>query len=282
MATWLVLDCNNLCYRAFYAMGRLSHEGKATGALYGVFRDILALRDVHATDHVAFCFDHGKSIRTAVYPEYKANRHKNMTEEEEEAHESIKEQIDLLKTQYLKEIGFRNIFYKKGYEADDMIASACLNLNEDDEAIIVSTDKDMYQLLSKRVHIWNPKVGKMITRKSFIREYGIKPKQWVDVRSISGCSTDNIKGIAGVGDKTAIKFILGTLKPDCKLYDKIRLNFAIRRENEPIVKLPFRSTPKVELVQERISESAWRALMEKLGMRSITKMKRGNKRGFEK
>ena len=130
------------------------------------------------------------------------NRRQNLTEEEEESNRIAYEQFDKLKL-VLPEMGFANVFEEKGYESDDIIAS--LVVGSDERTVVISSDKDLYQLLNW-CNICDIK-GSVYTKNMFIREYKINPSGWKRVKSIAGCNTDNIKGVKGVGEKTAIKYL---------------------------------------------------------------------------
>jgi hypothetical protein len=159
---------------------------------------------MHNTKQIAFCFDHGKPKRARLYPAYKANRKPESIEDKEHRSERNR-QINLLRNEYLPAIGFKNVFWQEGYEADDLIASIVRSNARLTDIAILSSDKDLYQLLSPRVFMWNR--GKKTTLQSFYQEWGIKPDRWAEVKAMAGCTSDNIEGIDGVGEKTAIKFL---------------------------------------------------------------------------
>ncbi len=271
--TYLLIDVHNVCYRNWYTMGNLTHKGNATGVIYGLFRDIRSLQELHNTKHIAFCFDLGQSFRCNVYPGYKAKRkekQENESEEDQRARADLREQIRKLRTEYLPAIGFKNIFFQDGYEADDIIASVCLeSLSEKDQAILVSTDQDLYQLLSEKVSIWNPNRAKIITMKSFLKEYEIPPKMWVKVKSIAGCSTDEVEGVKGVGEKTALKYLRGELESSRKTFQSIIQSKDIRDRNRRLVELPYPGCPKFQLQSDNISNANWEKIIEDLGMKSL-------------
>ena len=268
--TYLILDCNYLCHRAKHVFGELSYKGSVTGVVYGFFKDILYFQDYFQTKHIIFCWDYGKGIRKQLSTEYKANRIKEYTEEEIEFEKAFRKQVKKVREEYLSEMGYSNIFYQKGYESDDIIASVCKNLPEGDEAIIVSADHDLYQLLSNKVSIFHPQKNELLTLEKFKSEYKIKPKRWAWVKAISGCSSDNITGIKGVGEKTAIKYLLGELKETTKTYKAIEeQKEELWKKNGKLTKLPLEGTKVFEIKEDKVSKEAWRKIASKLGMRSI-------------
>lgn len=268
--TWLLFDVSNLCWRAFHTRKGLSYKGKDTGVVYGFLSDIAHLMEIHATGNVAFCFDHGKPIRKEMYEEYKANREEKTPEELAE-YVKVKKQINDLKKKHLPRLGFKNLFYQKGYEGDDFIASAVACLPKKDEALIVSTDQDYYQLLSKRVSIWNPVKKVCITAQSFYEEKGIKPEEWIKVMTLAGCSSDNIKGVIGIAEKTAIRYLSGGFPKGHRVHTMVKLAHmtGVLKQVHSLVRLPLKGCKTVKFREDRVSQTAWRNLATKLGMNSI-------------
>ncbi len=268
MKTWLIIDSNYLCYRAFYSMGDLSHEGVKTSVVFGFLREVVQLMERFETDYVVFCFDHGKSLRCVSHPDYKSKR-KPKDPEKREVIREVRKQINTLRKTYLPEIGFKNVFSQRGYEADDIIGSLTENLAKHREAIIVSSDEDFYQLLGPRVLIYNPGKKRPMTVKSFREEFGINPDRWVDVKAMAGCSTDDIDGIEGIGEKTAAKFLRGDLDSKSKAHEKIVKGNSIWRRNVDLVRLPWPGVRPFKLKRDRISKEGWSAVMSSLGINSL-------------
>lgn len=268
MKTWLIIDCHYLAYRALHTTGVLKHGDIQTGVMYGFMRDIITLQEEHDTDRMAFCFDHRDSFRKAAYPAYKDNRGE-LDPEKLKIIKGMRTQIDALREDILPNVGFENVFIQPGYEADDIIASIVTNLREGHEAIIVSADKDLYQLLSDRVMIWNPTKKKMTTQATFFKEYGVEPSSWADVKAIAGCATDNIVGIKGVGEKTAAAFLTGKLSSSSAKHEAIIRGNKIWRRNKPLVKLPYPGTKTVRLVRDHVNAQSWDYVTHFLGMKSL-------------
>lgn len=274
---WLFLDSPYLCWRAFYTTGHLSYKDVPTGIVFGYLRTILDLQDCFTTIRLVHCFDKGKSKRIELYPGYKGSRKtkkKDLPKDQIMALRSVKNQIIRLRKEYLPEIGAKNICSQMGYEADDVIASLCQSLPEEHEAIIVSADQDLFQLLSNNVCMYNPREKKITTRELFIKEWGIKPDQWVMVKALAGCGSDEIKGIKGVGEKIAAKYLTKELKESSKIYSKILEEFSITETNLPLVKLPFPGIKKFILVEDKLDRAGWEGLAERLGLKSLGVLKR--------
>lgn len=269
---WLVLDCNYLCYRAFHAMRGLSHGGIETGVIYGFLRDLQVLEDSHASDRFVFCFDYGVGLREQEFPFYKASRRtKQLTEEHAIAYSDLRRQMDVLREDILPFVGFKNILFAEGFEADDIIASVCHSLKDSEAAIIVSTDHDLYQLLRSNVWMWNPQTKKAYTDFSLIKEFGVKPQQWAKVKAIAGCKTDDIPGIVGIGEKTAAKYVAGTLNRNHVAYDRIVYGREFWKKNLQLVRLPYRNTPAFPIERNRFNLANYRSIVGSLGMQSLLK-----------
>lgn len=273
MATWLILDSNYFCHRMFHVMGHLSHGDECTGVAYGFLREIPQLMERHNTKNIVFAFDHGKGKRKEILPTYKKSRqdkYKNATPEEQDEMKRFRRAVAQLRDKLLRMLGFRNVFYQRGYEADDIIASVCKNLPLGDDAIILGSDEDLFQLLEhETVSMWNPITHKVTTEASFRAKYGIDPVRWAEVKALAGCSTDDIPGIRGVGNKTASRWVAGKLKPGTKVYQKISDNIEVCNRNMPLVSLPFEGTDVFNLRTDKVTDEKWRKVAKKLGMKSI-------------
>lgn len=277
MRTWLLLDSHYLLHRAFFAHSSLSHDGEGTGALFGFFRDILALRDRFGSKRLVFCFDRGPGLRELAYPFYKAHRPGRSpgghldSEMFEQEWTDFKKQIEKVRKRKLYECGFRNVLWQRGYEGDDIIASFVQNtLKEEEQAIIVSNDHDLWQLLQQNVMWFNPVKKELISVKQFQETWGMEPELWVLVKAIAGCSTDNVAGVVGVGEKTAAKYIRGDLNPNSKTYKAIREQEREWKKNIPLVKLPFPGCIEFETEKDEVTPESWKSVMRQFGIRTLT------------
>ena len=265
---WLILDVSALAYRALYAIGGLSHQGIETGAVFGFFRSVMDLMELHQTRRVAFAFDRGYGKRLEIDKSYKSNRgKKELTEEELDVHRSMRLQVYRLRTDYLPKIGFKNLLWRDDYEADDVIAQVCLDLPKDQETVIVSGDHDLFQLLTDRVSMWLPGKNQPYTKEHFVKQWGIGPEQFADVLAMAGCPGDGVIGIHGIGFKRAVAFLSGTLKPASKAYEAIVRDDKIWRMNLPLVRLPFPGIGSFELQED--GELDWQPTLDRLGMKTL-------------
>lgn len=271
--TWLVLDVSYLAYRAFYSTGDLQHRGTPTGVLFGLFRDLKVLERRFNTEHFVFCFDSGVPLRESIYPTYKSNhKTRGRLPGEELQLRDLKKQMDLLRTKYLKEMGYKNVFHQKGYEADDIIASVINNLRTREDAIIVSGDHDLFQLLGPGIVFYNPREGNITDESVFWNTYNIKPALWTMAKAIAGCRGDNVKGVTGVAEQTACRYLAKTLNHKTLTYQKI-VDFLGSREykrNLKLVSLPYPGLEQYQAEPHRpISNSDWNRVMKSLGMKSL-------------
>lgn len=285
--TYLLLDVNNLAYRAFNTTKHLSYEDQPTGVIYGFLRNLHSLQTSFNTGRLVFCFDYGRSYREGLGVGYKTTRRtkeKAMPQEERLLKDEMRDQVDLLRKKYLPDLGFKNILYCSGYEADDVMASIVRkSLPFEDsrgkkrfhQAVMVTSDKDMYQCLPPNVTMYDPVKKSSYTLEKFLEEFKTIPKRWPMVKAIAGCKTDDIVGLKGVGEKTAIKFINGSLEGVTdKAKEVIRRieEFTHSEEyktNLLLAKLPYPETPTYVLRDDRCDRKAWMKLIDKLGMKSL-------------
>ncbi len=273
---FLILDCNYLCHRAKHTMKDLSFDGDATGVVYGFLKDTIAFKEKFNTKYIIFCWDYGKGVREKACKTYKANRkEKEYTEEEIEFDIAMRKQMTMLRTKYLRKIGYRNIFYQAGYEGDDIMASVCHNLPKGDEAVLVTADHDMYQLLSGNVGIYNLHKRILYTTQKFKQEYDITPDRWATVKAISGCSSDNVIGVSGVGEKKAIQYLNDAMNKKTETFKKIK-EFCWSKKLRPkfllnlsLTLLPYAGTNIFKLKKDKVSKEGWQSVCDELGMKSI-------------
>lgn len=273
--TYIIFDANFLCYRAFHVHKDLSHGDIGTGVMFGVFRDIINMQEYHGTENVIFVFDTKRNLRSDLNPAYKARRkqaRKELTGEEKLQRREFLKQVEWLREKYLYRLGYRNVFYEDGYEADDIIASLCHHtIPKNASIVIVSADKDLFQLLEGRISIWNPSstARGATTLQTFYQKHGIMPGWWPQVKAIAGCTSDEISGVPGVGEKTAIKYLNKKLEPHLKTFQAIEQAKPLIKANLQLTTLPFPDTPVYELEPNKCSAKRWRKTCEALGIESL-------------
>lgn len=267
---FLIIDCNFLTYRAFYSFGKDAPADQLGPMVsYGFVLDLLGLIDYHRSRELIFCWDFGKGKRKEIYPDYK--KRAALTEAEAERKKILANQQKILREEYLPQMGFRNIFYQWGYEADDMIAAFIESLPENKSAAIVTSDTDLYQCIRPCVSFAAP--GKPpITLQDFWRKYGIKPGDWAKVKALAGCASDWVKGIPGVGNKTALKYLKGELGTHTKAYRRIvsERGAFLKRRNYRLVKLPFRGARVPALQTDEFNlQKLNKVIVDCLGMKPV-------------
>lgn len=269
MNTWLVLDVHYLAHRAFHSTKGLSWEGRPTGVIFQFLKSIQTFKDEFQTDRIAFCFEHPHLFRRDLHPGYKQRRHKQKSPEEQRSYSELSIQISELRLRYLPKIGFRNIFYVPGMEADDILASIALNYSMEDRVVLVTADSDLYQCLRKNVMIYSPQKQKLFTKKWFLKHYGFHPRKWAILKAITGCKGDEVPGIGGVGEITALKFMRGELPADGRVFRMIKGSEELVKRNLDLVKLPFKPCP-VDLLEDKIDLKGWKDVCRILGMRTLS------------
>lgn len=268
---WLVIDSNYLCYRALHSTGELQYHGRSTGVAFGFLKEVERLSDRFEPDGIAFTFDSQHNLRKDIYPEYKESRKKDMRDETSRTmwEEFFRQVQDLRKT-HLPGMGFGNVFCRRGFEADDLIASICENIGTKDRVIIVSSDQDLYQCLGVSTSIWDLPSKSMVTFKSFRDEWGLFPFQWAEVKAFAGCSSDNIDGMKGVGNKTAAKWVRGEIGKGDKLFNRFLATVELMSFNTQLVRLPFKGTPEIRLTPDT-KQINWQQAARSLGSKTLKK-----------
>lgn len=271
----IVLDCHYLCHRAFHSQPRsLEWKGRATGVIYGFLQTIGQLQKEFNSPRIAFCFESKTLKRKAIYPNYKQSRIDKREEGDADAKKAYNEltvQIAELRERHLRKIGWRNVFSFEGMEADDIMASIAQNKDTDDEVILVTGDSDLWQCLSSSVNIYQPTKQKLLTVNWFLKTHGFLPSRWALVKAIAGCQGDGVKGVGGVGEKTAIKFIQGKLPDGSKAYQTImsREGKDIVWRNRDLVELPFKGCPVAKMLKDEVKNSTWVQTCIDLGFKSL-------------
>ena len=266
---YIIIDSNYICHVAKHSMGNLSFEEKRVGVIFGFLRQILSFAKRFNTNQLIFAWDSKESKRREFYADYKANRIEGKTEEDKELDAIIYSQFDTIRNKVIPRIGFVNNFIVRGYEADDIIAQITKNYSSE-EFVIITSDSDLLQLLNYgMVTIFNPKTKTEYTERTMAQAYGISPKEWAMVKAIAGCVSDNVPGVKGVGEKTAIKYLNGELKESSAAYAKIR-DFPDLHRNKVLVTLPYKGCPSVKVrKQPNTSYRGMYEVCEQYGFQSL-------------
>lgn len=202
MKRLFLIDGNSLVNRAFYAMPFLTNfKAEPSGAVFGFANLIIKLITEEKPDEIIVAFDHArKTFRNEIFAEYKGTR-KPMPEELKSQFPAIKEMLKLM--------GITTI-ESSGIEADDILGTLA-KTNTDLQKIIISGDRDLLQLIDDKTEVWLTKKGvtdlQKLDEKELMNVYKIKPFQVVEMKALMGDSSDNIPGVEGIGEKTALKLI---------------------------------------------------------------------------
>ena len=203
-----LIDGSGYIFRAYYALPPLSRksDGLPTGAVNGFCSMLFKLLEEarsdeseHKPTHFAVIFDSAKkNFRNDIYKDYKANR--------SDAPEDLIPQFEYIR----KSVQAFNLpsIELLNYEADDLIATYSKKIVEaGGKVTIISSDKDLMQLVSKKVRLYDPMKSKVLGEKEVFEKFGVKPDQVIDVQSLAGDSSDNVPGVPGIGIKTASELI---------------------------------------------------------------------------
>lgn len=199
----VLIDGHALAYRAFYALPLESfatRDGEPTNATYGFTATLLNILQEAQPDHIAVCFDAGLSGRDVIFPEYKGHR--------ERMPDEMRAQMDRIR-QVVETLGIP-IFEEAGTEADDLLGTLAKQAAEQGvETLIVTGDRDLLQLVQDHVRVFlsgrRLSEGKVYDEQAVRARYGgLSPAQLRDYKALVGDKSDNIPGVTGVGDKTAI------------------------------------------------------------------------------
>jgi DNA polymerase-1 len=265
----MIVDSNFLCYRAKLTVGNLEYNGVSTGIMFGFFKQLLKAAQEVQPDRIVFTWDSKKSKRKKLLSTYKEKRRENQTEEEKQEWEEAFKQFHQLRKEILPSIGFHCNYIQTGVESDDLIAQYVLD-SEDNIIHIVTADDDLLQLLDN-AYIYNPAKNKQMSRREFVRKKEIEPSQWAEVKQIAGCKSDNVPGVEGVGEQTAIQYLLGRLKRSSKKYQKIIDSQELIQFNERLVKLPFEDTKPLKSKHNEFNMREFLYVCREFGLNSFRK-----------
>ena len=212
MPTLYLVDGYALIYRAFFAMiarPLTTRRGENTSAAWGVTNFLLRLLERRRPDYLAWVHDVGQSFRHRTYPEYKATREKLGAELQQDFDRSVERIAQILDAFRVSVVGV------DGFEADDVIGTlATTGSGRGLQVVIVSGDKDFYQLIAPGIALLNPGRGgpaaveeHWVDQTNAGERLGVPPERVVDYLALVGDTSDNVPGVKGVGDKTALELL---------------------------------------------------------------------------
>jgi DNA polymerase-1 len=233
-----LLDGHALAYRAYFALTRgtstafTTHTGEPTAGVFGFTSILLRLLEQDHPDYLAVTFDTGKTFRDNIFPEYKGTRAK-MPDDLRPQIERIRQIVDAFNIPRLE---------MEGYEADDILGSLARQLASQGYGVkIITGDRDLLQLVTERILVNLP--GRTISEakdyfpRDVVELFGVKPEQVVDFKALVGDKSDNIPGVAGIGEKTAAS-LLNTYETLDNVYthlneigESVRKKLEVNKEN---------------------------------------------------
>ena len=267
---WLILDMNYLLWREFFGAGNRDARYTVTHAIDRIHE----LMDQFKTTSIVATFDCPPYRRSELLPGYKATRHDGDDAETATAKSLLYGMVNELRNK-MPEWGFPTR-YKLGYESDDVMWVASRMIAANDRAVLITEDGDLYQALTPRVAIYHPRREMFVTDHKFELDYGIPPSCWNEVKALTGCGTDEVPGLHGVGEQTALRYVRqsgrGPLrkKADIAAFmqtPRYHQNLELVTIPFPGLKLePFEYTPLVPNVRDRVAD--WLGLTTRRGVRT--------------
>ena len=223
----VLVDGSSYLYRAFHAFPPLTNSaGEPTGAMYGVLNMLKSLISQVQPTHIAVVFDaKGKTFRDEMFEQYKSHR--------PPMPDDLRKQIQPLHDM-IRALGIP-LLVMEGVEADDVIGTLALQASRLGKKVLISTgDKDMAQLVDDNIMLINTMNNSLLDREGVIEKYGIPPELIIDYLALMGDSADNIPGVAGVGEKTALGLLQG-IGSMAEIYANL----------EKVAELPIRGAKKL-------------------------------------
>lgn len=207
MADFYIIDGNSYIHRAYHAIPPLTtSKGEMVNAVYGFIKMLLNIVKTRKPDYLSVCFDHpSPTFRHKEFDFYKAHR--------KEIDDELKNQMPLAR-EAVKALNMISVELG-GYEADDLIATLASQASGDGANVfIVTSDKDALQMVGGNIKVWNEGKNTVYDREAVKERYGLYPDQLIDMFALMGDASDNVPGIKGIGEKTAVKLMqkYGTLE----------------------------------------------------------------------
>lgn len=251
MKKLVLIDGHSILNRAFYGLPNLSNsKGIHTNAVFGFLNIMLRILEDEKADYLAVAFDlSAPTFRHLEYSEYKANRRSMPSE--------LREQIPLMKS-VLESMNI-SILSKEGFEADDILGTVSKKFAKNDLKVsIISGDRDLLQLADENIKIRIPKTvkGQTIIKdyypKDILEEYGVSPLEFIDLKALMGDNSDNIKGVKGIGEKSATKIIsqFHSIENAYENFESItpkRIGLLLKEDYESAVFSKFLATIKTDV-----------------------------------
>lgn len=202
----MIIDGHNLFIRGFVVSPQMDSLGEPIGGVSTFLKTLRKLIEMHSPSHCMIAWDagNGSSKRRSIFPDYKCgikSRRLNREIDDQMNKYQINQQNQIIRTiEYMKNLPVKQ-FFVEDCEADDVINQICMRIPEDKKILIISADRDFYQLINNRINVYNPIRKLFISEKDCIDEFGASPKNVLLARAFLGDKSDNIDGINGIGPK---------------------------------------------------------------------------------
>ncbi|MFC1520902.1 DNA polymerase [Elusimicrobiota bacterium] len=275
----ILIDANHYMHRAYHALPKLTtKDGEEVGAVYGFARVLLKIFKRFDPKYLAICWDKKPTIRLELFPEYKAHR--------PPTDDALISQMKLAKA--LSRTWQLTNLEADGYEADDLIAAIAKQAGDEGvSSIVITSDKDLLQLVNKHTRVYMEHRDQEFDRKTVKSVYGFGPELLIDYLAITGDAADNIKGVPGIGDKRAKdliarygdadRIINAAVKNDPAIPEKIKENIVSSKEkiskNKKLISLcydaPVKWDSKSFTFKPDMKNQEFQALVGRLGFASI-------------
>lgn len=244
---YAILDVSNLAYARWHTIPPRFWRDDPGTLFSALHQSCNKLQDDLCVDTLIFCFDGGYEYRKRIDPSYKQPRKEarlQAPEDEQELRQILFDQIASFREVHLPMIGARNIFWHKGFEADDLIASCVNNLPNAKKVYIVSNDEDLYQMIeASRVVVYRPTSKTIVNEEDFRRQFSeMPPCLYASAKAWAGCASDNVVGLKGIGMMKAAKFLMGKGNPAFR--EQFTSQIETYNKNIQLTKLPAPDTPK--------------------------------------
>ena len=206
----LIVDGMNLFIRNFVVVPTMDLNGNSVGGLTGFIKSLKNMINESKAERVIVAWDGegGSRRRRGIFAEYKAGRKVRLNREDDiesqdDSFKNMSSQLSKLK-KLIELLGVIQVTADE-VEADDVIALICRFIYPDEEKVVLTSDRDMFQLIDAKTVVYSPSRKEYYSRKDIIEKIGVLPENYIFVKALMGDKSDNVKGIGGVGEKTAVK-----------------------------------------------------------------------------
>ena len=265
----LLVDVSSIAYHIFYtqcAGTKASKDEVAQIVQIGLLKKLLWLASTMGTHKILLCWDSKRSLRKKIFPLYKSKRRSSLDATEQAKVLEMKKALSFFRRKLAPRLGF-NCLFQRGYESDDMIA-VMTRTYQHIEFIIVANDADLFQLLRFNVQVLNVLMSTLIGVRDFMAKYKVPPATVIAAKCISGCPSDGVPGVGGIGEKRMTEFLVGTLSRD-----KVQVildKWNIIKRNERLVRLPYEGVKLPRLHKCSLNLDGFKWVCDYLGIQNLS------------